>query len=109
MRNTSDSAVLNHVADFMVTITQDGLLKQNFMLCHRIIKNRFGRRDDIYFGRIWYEYMRVKDCTDEDIQNYTTSKASSEDTDSSFNKNSTKSDPPPVTAIAEKITVPVFG
>ena len=86
MRNTSDSAVLNHVADFMVTITQDGLLKQHFMLCHKIIKNRFGRRDDIYFGRIWYDYMRVKDCTEEQVQQYTNSMASEEDADSSFNK-----------------------
>lgn len=106
MRNTSDSAVLNHVADFMVTITQDSLLKQHFMLCQKIIKNRFGRRDEVYFTRIWYDYMRVKDCTDGQVQEYTASMGSEEDTGNSFNKGAVKKTPITSDKVDEDIPIP---
>jgi replicative DNA helicase len=71
MKNTSDSAGLNHVSDLLVTITQDEVLRLRTMYCHKIIKNRMGPKNDVFFSKVFWEYMRVKDCTPEELSEYT--------------------------------------
>lgn len=90
MKNTSESAVLNHVADLLISATQDSILRTNNLLCHKIIKNRFGPKEDVFFSKIWWEYMRVKDATEDQIQSYTTSMVSAVDDNSNFNSKSSK-------------------
>lgn len=86
MKNTSDSAGINHVADLMVTITQDETLKDNEMFMHKIIKNRMGRKDDIFLSKVTWDKMRLADVTEGEMHAFNQSNMSRETPSSTFSR-----------------------
>ena len=70
MKNTAGSAGINDTADFIISITQDPLLKANRLFMHTIIKNRFGPNSVAFITQCDYLKMRVRSAGDDKVQEY---------------------------------------
>ena len=70
MKNTAGSAGINDTADFIISITQDPLLKASKLFMHTIIKNRFGPNSVAFISECDYNKMRVRGASDEKFQEY---------------------------------------
>jgi replicative DNA helicase len=70
MKDVAGSAGINDTADFIITITQDPLLKSNKMFFHTIIKNRYGPNMVSFLTQCDYSRMRVTTADDTKIQSY---------------------------------------
>jgi len=71
MKDVAGSVGLNDTADFVITITQDPLLKQCGLYAHMILKNRFGQNSIPGMSRVDYTHMRVTTATNDDTDKYT--------------------------------------
>lgn len=84
MQNVAGSAGLNDTADFMMSITQDALLKSFGMFQHNIMKNRFGPNEVPTLSKCSYANMRVRSATTQEIQEYSAAQISQDGDADSF-------------------------
>lgn len=72
IKDTANSSAINDVADFMVTIMQDPMLKSLGLIMHTIVKSRFGENGISFYSSINYGRMRVVSASDADLEKYHT-------------------------------------
>jgi hypothetical protein len=87
MKDVAGSVGLNDTADFVITITQDPLLKSCGLFAHMILKNRFGANSVSGLSRVDYNHMRVRSATAEDIDKYNEQQINQTQTIPEFNAN----------------------
>lgn len=87
MKDVAGSVGLNDTADFVITITQDPLLKSCGLFAHMILKNRFGSNSVPGLSRVDYSHMRVRSATPEEINKYTEQQINQTQSIPDFNEN----------------------
>ena len=85
MKNVSESAQLNHVSDVMFSITQDDSLKKWSLVANKVIKNRHGPKDEIFYTKVIWDRMRARDVTADEIARAVSDGISVQASGSNFN------------------------
>lgn len=95
IKDTAGSAGINDVADFMVTITQDALLKAHNMFFHTVLKSRFGGNGQTFLTVVDYSKMRVRSAEHAQYEKYRQAISSSPELIKNFNITQAFPDPDP--------------
>jgi replicative DNA helicase len=91
MANTSESSGINATLDLLITITQDEFLRRERIYSNTIIKNRYGPKDVTLFTKCDFLRMTLTDATDEELEKYYTTIASTDQVIEGFNDSASKS------------------
>lgn len=102
IKDTAGSAGINDVADFMVTITQDPLLKAHNMFFHSVLKSRFGGNGQTFVTVVNYNKMRVRSAEQAEFEVYRQAISSSPELIKNFNTPQPFPDAQPVVKVNEE-------
>ena len=87
MKDVAGSVGLNDTADFVITITQDPLLKSCGLFAHMVLKNRFGPNSIPGLSKVDYLHMRVRSATSDEVNKYTEQQINQTQSIPDFNEN----------------------